>query len=96
MTKATSRSNATAPRDEVVPRRIRRFGSSRDALCESQLQRLASIAVIPPERPFRQIDPVARDLKPGRKNESTWQAGLECDPLRPAHHYGRVDQDDRR
>src|SRR2546423_6153249 len=47
MTRATSRSNATAPRDEVVPRRIRRFGSSRDALCESQLQRLASIAVIP-------------------------------------------------
>jgi cytochrome o ubiquinol oxidase subunit 2 len=26
----------------------------------------------------------------GRKNESTWQAGLECYSLRPADHYGRV------
>ena len=25
----------------------------------------------------------------GRKNKSTWQAQLECDPVRPADHHGR-------
>jgi succinate dehydrogenase / fumarate reductase membrane anchor subunit len=47
VTEATSLSNATALRDEVVPRRIRQFGSARDGLCEWRLQRLTSIAVIP-------------------------------------------------
>jgi succinate dehydrogenase / fumarate reductase, membrane anchor subunit len=47
MTEATSLSNATALRDEVVPRRIRQIGSARDGLCEWRLKHLASIAVIP-------------------------------------------------
>jgi succinate dehydrogenase / fumarate reductase, membrane anchor subunit len=47
MTKATSLSNATVLRAEVVPRHIRRFGSARDGLYESRSQRLTSIAVIP-------------------------------------------------
>jgi succinate dehydrogenase / fumarate reductase membrane anchor subunit len=47
MTKATSLSDTTALRDEVVPGRIRRFGSGRDGLREWRLQRLTAIAVIP-------------------------------------------------
>jgi succinate dehydrogenase / fumarate reductase membrane anchor subunit len=47
MTKATSPSNATALRDEVVPRRVRQFGSARDGLREWRLQRLTAIALIP-------------------------------------------------
>ena len=47
MTKATSLSDKTALRDEVVPRRIRQFGSARDGLREWRLQRLTAIAVIP-------------------------------------------------
>jgi succinate dehydrogenase / fumarate reductase membrane anchor subunit len=47
MTKASSPSNATALRDEVVPRRVRQFGSARDGLREWKLQRLTAIAVIP-------------------------------------------------
>jgi succinate dehydrogenase / fumarate reductase, membrane anchor subunit len=47
MTKATSLSDATALRDEVVPRRVRQFGSARDGLREWRLQRLTAIALIP-------------------------------------------------
>jgi succinate dehydrogenase / fumarate reductase membrane anchor subunit len=47
MTKATSLSDTTALRDEVVPGGIRRFGSGRDGLREWRLQRLTAIAVIP-------------------------------------------------
>ena len=47
MTKATSLSNATALRDELVPRRVRQFGSARDGLREWRLQRLTAIALIP-------------------------------------------------
>src|SRR5258705_13791878 len=47
MTKATSRSDKTALRDEVVSRRVRQFGSARDGLRELRLQRLTAIAVIP-------------------------------------------------
>ena len=47
MTKATSRSDETAPRDEVVSRRVRQFGSARDGLRQWRLQRLTAIAVIP-------------------------------------------------
>jgi succinate dehydrogenase / fumarate reductase, membrane anchor subunit len=47
MTKASSPSNATALRDEVVPRRVRQFGSARDGLREWRLQRLTAIALIP-------------------------------------------------
>ena len=47
MTKATSRSDKTALRDEVVSRRVREFGSARDGLREGRLQRLTVIAVIP-------------------------------------------------
>ena len=47
MTKATSLSDKTALRDEVVPRRVRQFGSARDGLREWRLQRLTAIAVIP-------------------------------------------------
>jgi succinate dehydrogenase / fumarate reductase membrane anchor subunit len=47
MTKATSPSNATALRDEVVPRRICQFGSARGGLRELRLQSLTAIAVIP-------------------------------------------------
>jgi succinate dehydrogenase / fumarate reductase membrane anchor subunit len=47
MTKATSLSDVTALRDEVVPRRVRQFGSPRDGLREGRLQRLTAIAVIP-------------------------------------------------
>src|SRR5258708_30810757 len=47
MTKATSRSDKTALRDEVVFRRVRQFGSARDGLREWRLQRLTAIAVIP-------------------------------------------------
>ena len=37
MTKATSLSDTTALRDEVVPRQVRQFGSARDgaAICDS-------------------------------------------------------------
>jgi succinate dehydrogenase / fumarate reductase membrane anchor subunit len=47
MTKTSSLSNTTALRDEVVPRRVRQFGSARDGLREWRLQRLTAIAVIP-------------------------------------------------
>jgi succinate dehydrogenase / fumarate reductase membrane anchor subunit len=47
MTKASSPSNTTALRDEVVPRRVRQFGSARDGLREWRLQRLTAIALIP-------------------------------------------------
>ena len=47
MTKATSLSDTTALRDEVVPRRVRQFGSARDGLREWRLQRLTVLAVIP-------------------------------------------------
>jgi succinate dehydrogenase / fumarate reductase, membrane anchor subunit len=47
MTKASSPSNATALRDETVPRRVRQFGSARDGLREWRLQRLTAIALIP-------------------------------------------------
>jgi succinate dehydrogenase / fumarate reductase membrane anchor subunit len=47
MTKPTSLSDATALRDEVVPRRVRQFGSARDGLREWRLQRLTAIALIP-------------------------------------------------
>jgi succinate dehydrogenase / fumarate reductase membrane anchor subunit len=46
MTKVISRSDK-ALRDEVVPRRIRQFGSARDGRREWRLQRLTAIAVIP-------------------------------------------------
>ena len=47
MTKATTLSDKTALRDEMVPRRVRQFGSARDGLREWRLQRLTAIAVIP-------------------------------------------------
>ena len=47
MTKASSLSDKTALRDEVVPRRVRQFGSARDGLREWRLQRLTAIAVMP-------------------------------------------------
>src|SRR6476659_8742905 len=47
MTKTTSLSNTTALRDEVVPRRVRQFGSARDGLREWRLQRLTALALIP-------------------------------------------------
>jgi succinate dehydrogenase / fumarate reductase membrane anchor subunit len=47
MTKATSLSDKTALRDEVVPRRVRQFGSARGGLREWRLQRLTAIALIP-------------------------------------------------
>jgi succinate dehydrogenase / fumarate reductase, membrane anchor subunit len=47
MTKAISRSDKTALRDEVVSRHVRQYGSARDGLRESRLQRLTAIAVIP-------------------------------------------------
>src|SRR5258706_14009948 len=47
MPKATSLTYKTALRDEVVPRRVRQFGSARDGLREWRLQRLTAIAVIP-------------------------------------------------
>ena len=47
MTKASSLSDGTALRDELVPRRVRQFGSARDGLREWRLQRLTAIALIP-------------------------------------------------
>ena len=47
MTKATSRSDKTALRDEVRSRRVRQFGSARDELREWRLQRLTALAVFP-------------------------------------------------
>jgi len=47
MTTASSPSDTTALRDEVVPRRVRQFGSARDGLHEWRLQRLTAIALIP-------------------------------------------------
>src|ERR1700739_1390383 len=47
MTKATSLSDKTALRDEVVSRRVRQFGGARDGLREWRLQRLTALAVIP-------------------------------------------------
>ena len=47
MTKASSLSDGTALRDEVVPRRVRQFGSARDGLREWRLQRLTAIMLIP-------------------------------------------------
>ena len=51
MTKPSSLSDKTALRDEMVPRRVRQFGSARDGLHEWRLQRLTAIAVIPLPRP---------------------------------------------
>ena len=47
MTKATSLSDTTALRDEVVPRQVRQFGSARGGLREWRLQRLTAIGLIP-------------------------------------------------
>ena len=47
MKKATSLSDTTALRDEVVPRHVRQFGSARDGLREWRLQRLTAIALVP-------------------------------------------------
>ena len=47
MTKTSSLSDKTALRDEVVPRRVRQFGSARDGLREWRLQRLTAIGLIP-------------------------------------------------
>jgi succinate dehydrogenase / fumarate reductase membrane anchor subunit len=47
MTKTSSLSDKTALRDEVVPRRVRQFGSARDGLREWRLQRLTAVALIP-------------------------------------------------
>jgi succinate dehydrogenase / fumarate reductase, membrane anchor subunit len=47
MPKPTSLSDTTALRDEVIPRRIRQFGSARDGLREWRLQRLTAIGLIP-------------------------------------------------
>jgi succinate dehydrogenase / fumarate reductase, membrane anchor subunit len=47
MAKASSLSDGTALRDEVVPRRVRQFGSARAGLREWRLQRLTAIALIP-------------------------------------------------
>jgi succinate dehydrogenase / fumarate reductase, membrane anchor subunit len=47
MTKASSLSDKTALRDEMVPRRVRQFGSARDGLSEWRLQRLTAIGLIP-------------------------------------------------
>src|ERR1700721_4724388 len=47
MKKTSSLSDKTALRDEVVPRRVRQFGSARDGLREWRLQRLTAIALIP-------------------------------------------------
>ena len=47
MAKASSLSDGTALRDEVVPRRVRQFGSARDGLREWRLQRLTAIGLIP-------------------------------------------------
>src|ERR1700754_3512947 len=47
MPKPTSLSDTTALRDEVIPRRVRQFGSARDGLREWRLQRLTAIGLIP-------------------------------------------------
>src|ERR1700756_6016026 len=47
MAKASTLSDKTALRDEVVPRHVRQFGSARDGLSEWRLQRLTAIALIP-------------------------------------------------
>jgi succinate dehydrogenase membrane anchor subunit len=47
MAKASTLSDKTALRDEVVPRHVRQFGSARDGLREWRLQRLTAIALIP-------------------------------------------------
>src|SRR6478672_7036696 len=47
MAKASSLSEGTALRDEVVPRRVREFGSARDGLREWRLQRMTAVALIP-------------------------------------------------
>ena len=47
MAKASTLSDKTALRDEVVPRNVRQFGSARDGLREWRLQRLTAMALIP-------------------------------------------------
>ena len=47
MKKATSQSDKTALRDEVVSHRVCQFGSARDGLREWRLQLLTALAVIP-------------------------------------------------
>jgi succinate dehydrogenase / fumarate reductase, membrane anchor subunit len=47
MAKASTLSDKTALRDEMVPRHVRQFGSARDGLREWRLQRLTAIALIP-------------------------------------------------
>ena len=47
MSKARFSSNATALRDEDLPRHVRQLGSARDGLSEWRLQRLTAIALIP-------------------------------------------------
>ena len=47
MTKASSVSDKTALRDEVVSRGVRQFGSARDGLSEWRLHSLTALAVIP-------------------------------------------------
>src|SRR6201989_2392091 len=47
MAKASTLSDKTALRDEVVPRNVRQFGSARDGLREWRLPRLTAMAPIP-------------------------------------------------
>jgi succinate dehydrogenase / fumarate reductase, membrane anchor subunit len=70
MTKATSRSDKTALRDEVVSRRVREFGSARDGLRAGRLQRLTAIAVIPLSLHFAAS--ILSLATSGRKTAADW------------------------
>ena|ERR1700754_2042116 len=72
MAKASSPSNATALRDEIVPRRVRQFGSARDGLREWRLQRLTAIALIPLSLYF--VASILSLVTADRKTAADWLA----------------------
>jgi succinate dehydrogenase / fumarate reductase membrane anchor subunit len=72
MTKASSLSDGTALRDEVVPRRVRQFGSARDGLREWRLQRLTAIMLIPLSLYF--VASILTLVTSDRKTAADWLA----------------------
>ena len=72
MTKASSLSDGTALRDEVVPRRVRQFGSARDGLREWRLQRLTAIMLIPLSLYF--VASILALVTSDRKTAADWLA----------------------
>jgi hypothetical protein len=91
MTKATSLSNATALRDEVVaypPIRQRMRWTVRMAIAAPDVDRGD-----PAEPPFRRVDPVAPDLRPESGGRLAWPACTSVARNPPRSRWDRACAD---